>query len=184
MEHPDVDRAAVIGRPGHDGRCQLIAFYQSSRLIDPAEWQARLRDRLPAYMVPFTLCPIDALPLTAQGKIDRRRLADLEVGDAARPVHAPAVTPTEKLVVATFERRMGIARIGLRDNFFDLGGHSLMAIQITAELSQALGKEVALRDIFSAPDVGALALKLDDRLEDGSATGLALFREDSYEVVL
>jgi acyl-coenzyme A synthetase/AMP-(fatty) acid ligase/acyl carrier protein len=184
LEHPDVERVAVLGRPGPDGRSRLIGFYQSSRPVDLSEWQARLRDRLPAYMVPSALCPVEAFPVTAQGKIDRRRLADLAVGDDIRPDHVAPVTPTEKLVVAAFERRFGIARVGLRDNFFDLGGHSLMAIQITAELGQSLGKEVPLRDLFSAPDVGALAAILDDRPEDGSVTGLAMFKEDGHEVVL
>ena len=153
VNYQSMDRVGVAGapgrracrgpwsaRPGRSEPTRRVLPVEPPR-SDLSEWQARLRDLLPAYMVPSVLCPVEAFPVTAQGKIDRRRLADLAVGDDIRPDHVVPVTPTEKLVVAAFERRFGIARVGLRDNFFELGGHSLMAIQITAELGQSLGKK-------------------------------------------
>ncbi|WP_165223862.1 non-ribosomal peptide synthetase [Aquisphaera insulae] len=183
-EHPDVDRVAVVGVPGDGGLCRLVAYYQSRRSIDRAEWRGRLRERLPAFMVPSTLCPVDEMPVTEQGKIDRRELARRGVVDESRPPYVPPATPSERLVAEVFERVLRRQPIGLRDNFFDLGGHSLLAIQITAEIGRDSRRHVPLRDFFSARDVGAVAEAIDRCPEEADAIELSMFGEGSLELVL
>ena len=114
----------------------------------------RLSARLPDYMVPTHIVVLDEFPLTSSGKIDRKALPAPVF--AATPFRAPQ-TQTEKIVAGVFAEVLGVERVGLDDDFFALGGDSLIAIRVSARLQLALGREVPVRYLFDASTVGGLA---------------------------
>ncbi|MFD3743697.1 non-ribosomal peptide synthase/polyketide synthase [Nocardia sp. NPDC058633] len=154
-------RAAVaVAETDERAGARLIAYAAVTDLT-PGEEQtiaARLRGELaaelPAYMVPAALVVLDALPLNANGKVDRTALPAPEFVEAA--FRAP-VTAVEQLVAQTFTEVIGCSTVGLDDDFFALGGNSLMATRLTARLGAALGAHVAVAAVFDAPTVAALA---------------------------
>ncbi|WP_061295929.1 non-ribosomal peptide synthetase [Herbidospora cretacea] len=118
---------------------------------------AALRERLPAYMVPSVVVPLDALPLTPNGKVDRLALPAPVRGTGEI---APR-TATERVVAEAFAEVLGIDRVGAEADFFAVGGHSLLATKVTARLTRRLGVEIPVRELFGAPTVEALAAVLD-----------------------
>ncbi len=128
-----------------------------------------LAERLPDYMVPAAFCVLEALPLTAQGKLDRRALPSPEPGrDADEAAFEPPVTPTEQILAGLWSQVLGIARVGSGDDFFRLGGHSLLATQLLARLRGLLGVEVALRALFQNPTLAAFAAVVDAAIQAGA----------------
>ncbi|MYS82520.1 condensation domain-containing protein, partial [Embleya scabrispora] len=124
--------------------------------------RAYLRERLPEYMVPAGFVPLDRLPLTVNGKLDRRALPSPDAG-AGRTTTRPPSGATELALSALFAEVLGVADIGAEDNFFDLGGHSLLAARLAAKARGTLGVEIAIRDVFTAPTTAALAALLAER---------------------
>ena len=117
-----------------------------------------LAERLPAYMVPDAMVLLDALPLTPNGKVDRRSLpapdgvrSELEAG------YVPPRNPVEETLVGIWSQLLGVERVGIHDNFFDLGGHSLLTTQLVSRLRNAFQIEVALTTFFEDPTVAGLA---------------------------
>jgi amino acid adenylation domain-containing protein len=164
--HPAVRAAAVVARPDHAGDKTLVAYIvgqeQAAELPSAAEVAAELRpflrQRLPDYMTPGVFVPLAALPLTANGKVDRHALPapDRE----ARPVTAavtPPSTPAQQQLAALWSELLGIAQVGIHDNFFELGGHSLLATQLIAQVRAAFEVDIALLDFFTAPTIAQLA---------------------------
>ncbi len=116
-----------------------------------------LATQLPPHAVPSTIMPIDALPLTPSGKVDRRALPE---PNAQRPelescFVAPR-TPAEELLAGIWSEVLGLFRVGIHDNFFELGGHSLLGAQVISRLRDALGIELPLRFLFESPTVSGL----------------------------
>ncbi len=168
-EHPDVAGAAVAlwgtdrlaayfaARPGADAMSLVPAL------------RAHLRERLPEFMLPAAFVPLAALPITASGKLDRRALP---APDGHRGAAGEFVAPrseVEGLIAAIWQQVLGVERVGTGDNFFDLGGHSLLLVEVQAKLRERLGEEVALLDLFKFPSVGALAGHLHGRRAGGEA---------------
>ncbi|WP_258079807.1 non-ribosomal peptide synthase/polyketide synthase [Nocardia cyriacigeorgica] len=142
---------------------ELLVAYVVTRGgdADPAAAvDARLREALPSYMVPSAYVRLDAMPLTGSGKLDRKALPDPEL--AAATFRAP-VTRAEQTVADIFAQTLGVDRVGLDDDFFALGGNSLVATQIAARIAALLDTDVPVRMLFECPTVGALA----DRLSVG-----------------
>ncbi|HEY1381336.1 MAG TPA: amino acid adenylation domain-containing protein, partial [Gemmataceae bacterium] len=159
-KHPAVRQAAVLARPDEAGRLQLVAYVVGAGELDPAELAAVLRRGLPEFMLPAAWVVLPELPLTAGGKVDRRALPAPATAKAARAYVAPR-KPTERKIATVWAELFNAARVGIEDNFFDLGGNSLMAVQLAARLSRALGREVSVRTILFYPTVAALAKAVD-----------------------
>ncbi|MFF2393834.1 non-ribosomal peptide synthase/polyketide synthase [Nocardia sp. NPDC058114] len=159
----EVRAAVAIATTDERAGARLIAYAAVADLApgDEPAIAARLRGELaadlPAYMVPAALVVLDALPLNANGKVDRKALPEPQFAEAA--FRAP-VTAVEQLVAQTFTEVIGCAAAGLDDDFFALGGNSLMATRLAARLGAALGVHVAVAAVFDAPTVGALAAHL------------------------
>jgi amino acid adenylation domain-containing protein len=165
-QHPAVRESVVIVREDRPGDRRLVAYY----VADPAasglgdELRGLARAALPEYMVPAALVPLDALPLTSNGKVDRRALPAPALGPAEPPGgSAPPQTETEQTIAAIWQEVLGVEHVGRYDNFFDLGGHSLLAARLVARMREAVGADLALRNMFGAPTVAGLAELIDAR---------------------
>jgi amino acid adenylation domain-containing protein len=146
----------------------IVAYYVAANAVAPPiddALRAYLSDRLPAPMVPSAFVAMDALPLTANGKIDRRALPrprTLRVGSASADRVLPR-TPFEKDLAAIWSRALGFDEIGVHDNFFALGGHSLMAAQVASSLLAELGVDVPLSVLFEKPTIAELSAAVSPR---------------------
>ena len=160
--HPSVAQAAVIGRedPGGDKRLVGYVVAQSGQRADPALLRAHLAESLPDYMVPAAIVLLDALPLTLNGKLDRKALPAPDFAGAKGRWRAPR-SPQEEILCTLFGEALGVPRVGIEDNFFELGGHSLLATRLVSRIRVALGLEVAIRSLFEAPTVAELAERLN-----------------------
>jgi amino acid adenylation domain-containing protein len=182
--HDRVRQAVVLAREDQPGDKRLVAYVvvdgEPRSII--AEVRSRLRESLPRYMVPAAFVPLEAIPLTPSGKIDRRALPS---PDGSRPFPdqgfvAPR-TPTESTVAEIWRDVLRMKEIGIHENFFDLGGHSFLAVRIVERLWTALGVELPLRSVFDTPTVAALAEAIEARLfsaEQEPPRTLVLEREE------
>jgi acyl carrier protein len=134
------------------------------RELDPAALREQCRGRLPGYMIPSAFAALDELPLTPNGKLDRRALQALGQVAAAGgggDFVAPE-SETELALAAIWGELLGLERIGTLDNFFDLGGHSLLSVQVTARVRDRLGVRITPRDLM-LQSLGQLASVLEER---------------------
>jgi len=163
-QHPAVREVVVIAREDAPGDKRLVAYlvaeHAPADLVD--QLRALIRAALPEYMVPADFLRVDALPRTANGKLDRKALPAPSGGAAAPRAGAVAPrTPTEEMVMGLFRGVVGRTDFGVFDSFFDLGGHSLMAARLMSQLRAAAGVDLPLRSLFERPTVAALAEAVD-----------------------
>ncbi|MCD7440504.1 non-ribosomal peptide synthase/polyketide synthase [Streptomyces lincolnensis] len=153
---PEVSQAAVVLREDRPGDKRLVAYVVAAAggTADPDALRAHVAATLPEYMVPSAVVPLDALPLTLNGKLDRRALPAPDHGsDVGR--RGPR-TEREKVLCGLFADVLGLAEVGVDDGFFDLGGDSIMSIQLVSRARRA-GLELSVRDVFEQRTVAALA---------------------------
>ncbi|MCY1023016.1 non-ribosomal peptide synthetase [Pyxidicoccus sp. MSG2] len=158
-QHAAAARVAVVAHEASPGEARLVAWVvlKPGQTLDAAALRTFLKERLPDYMVPSAFEALESLPLTPSGKVDRRslRARAAPTGNAAEYV-APA-TPEELALAGIWTELLGRTRIGARDDFFALGGHSLMAAQIVSRVREALGVELPLTAVFESPTLSGLA---------------------------
>ncbi|WP_081225302.1 non-ribosomal peptide synthetase [Mycobacterium avium] len=147
-----VEHAAVIAREDRPGDKRLVGYITGT--ADPAEVRAQLGERLPGYMVPSAVVVLDALPLTVNGKLDTRALPAPEYSDVDR-YRAP-VTAIEEILADIYAQVLGVERVGVDDSFFDLGGDSILSMQVVAR-ARAAGVICRPRDVFTEQTVARLA---------------------------
>jgi amino acid adenylation domain-containing protein len=173
--HPSLREAVVTAREDERDGSRLVAYAvpRSDTAPDSAELRAWLSERLPSYMVPGALLLLDRLPLTHNGKIDRRALPDPgPAGPAAGEGTVAPRTPVEETVAAVWCELLERDTIGVHDGFFDLGGHSLLAMQAVSRLRDAFGIDLPLRRLFDAPTVAGLAAAIAEAQKQGTASAL------------
>jgi hypothetical protein len=161
VAHPQVAQAAVAAREdGLGGGKELVGYVVAApgAALDPAALRLHLSERLPDYMVPGALVLLERLPLTANGKLDRRALPAPE-RRSQEDYRAPR-TPEEQVLCELFAEVLGLERVGLGDNFFALGGHSLLATRLVSRIYTALGIPLSLHDIFVARTVQDLEITI------------------------
>ncbi|HEV2149164.1 MAG TPA: amino acid adenylation domain-containing protein, partial [Longimicrobiaceae bacterium] len=170
-EHGGVRDAVVVAREDAPGEKRLVAYLVPEPGAEAVlgAVQKRVRERLPEYMAPAAYVILDSLPLTANGKADRRALPAPE-GSGGDAYVAPR-SPTEEILAGIWAEVLRVERVGVRDDFFELGGHSLLGMQIVARVRQALGVRVPLLAVFKTPTVAALAGRLDALLRAGTLDG-------------
>ena len=166
-QHPQVREAFVLTIPDTAKQQRLVAYVVGNTPVPVvSDLREHLRKTVPDYMVPSTIVLIDKLPLTDNGKIDRKALPAPNAADtvATDECQAPG-TETEKGVAQVFAEVLDIPAVGLRDNFFELGGHSLLATRTLVRLRERFGIEVPLTALVQAPTVEGLSRWLDSALE-------------------
>ncbi|OCB37134.1 non-ribosomal peptide synthetase [Mycobacterium malmoense] len=180
-----VEQAAVIAREDRPGDKRLVGYITGT--ADPAEVRAQLGERLPAYMVPVAVVVLDALPLTVNGKLDKRALPAPEYQKAGGEYRAPA-TAVEETLADIFAGVLGLQRVSVEDSFFDLGGDSLSAMRVIAEVNTALDANLSVRTLFEAPTVRRLGQRAErdasgaDELEAGGPTFASVHGRDATQV--
>ncbi|MCZ4560639.1 non-ribosomal peptide synthase/polyketide synthase [Rhodococcus sp. IEGM 1401] len=166
LAHPDVNQAtAVVATTGAGDQLVGYVVPAPGSTLDPAEVRTFVGGALPKYMVPATVMVLAEFPLNTSGKLDRKALPEpvFEV----REFRTPA-TPVEEIVAEIYAELLGVQRVGSDDDFFDLGGNSLIATRVAARVSAALGKKVGVRDLFEASTVAALAARAESRIDDAN----------------
>ncbi|MFL6253473.1 MAG: amino acid adenylation domain-containing protein, partial [Pyrinomonadaceae bacterium] len=158
FNHPRVREAVVLAREDEVGDARLVAYLVAAEDSQPdaSELRSFLRQRLPDYMVPSAFVLLEEMPLTENGKVDRRALPAPEAQETSEAYVAPR-TPMEEMLASIWAEVLKVERVGVEDNFFDLGGHSLLAFQLVTRVRQTFRVEVLLRNLFAAPTVAGLA---------------------------
>src|SRR5690606_38703426 len=154
--HPQVTQAAVVVRPDQHGDKRLVGYTVGR--AEPKELRAHLAERLPDYMIPAALVPIERMPLTANGKLDTASLPEPAAtgsGQGRKPR-----TAAEETLCRLFAEVLGTDEVSIDDNFFELGGHSLLGTRLLARVRAELGAELTIRSLFEHPTVAGLAEQL------------------------
>jgi len=158
LRHPLVKKCAVRVYQDQGERNRLAAYLIAGDGMSASTIRRFLRERLPEYMIPSDFVMVDALPLTPAGKVDRRALP---LPDRTRPdLDSTFVAPhteTQSLIAKIWSQILGVEHVGVYDDFFDLGGHSLMATQILSRLRDSVNVEIPLRAMYEIPTVANLA---------------------------
>ncbi|MEA2147161.1 MAG: hypothetical protein QOG59_2748 [Solirubrobacteraceae bacterium] len=163
-QRPEIRTAAVTGREDPTGQTRLVAYLQSAGASRPAasDLRAFLSEHVPNYMVPSLYIALAEIPLTPNGKVDLDALPEPEWDRAAvADAFVAPRTDSERTLAEIWSRVLSVPEVGANDNFFALGGHSLVAMQVMSRVRDELGVALKLRAIFDAPTVAELALAVD-----------------------
>ncbi|MFB9902945.1 amino acid adenylation domain-containing protein [Allokutzneria oryzae] len=168
---PAIDQAVVISSEGQ----RLVAYFVPDAEVERpsvADLRARLKRVLPDYMVPSAFVPVDAIPLTPNGKVDRAALPEPDMGrelSRRRPR-----TRYERVLCELFAELLGMPEIGVDDNFFEFGGHSLLAMRLVSRFRSVAGVDLPVRAVFETPTVVGLANGISDPAADGAPDALGV----------
>jgi amino acid adenylation domain-containing protein/FkbM family methyltransferase len=168
VQHPSVREAVVLVREGERGDKRIVAYVVSveGQQVSTSELRAHIKDKLPEHMVPSLFVMLDEMPLTVNGKVDRRALPALEAvrGAGTGEDFVAPRTPVEEVVAGIWSEVLGMEQVGAHDDFFDLGGHSLLATQVMSRIREAFQVEIALRELFEGSTVAELAQQVEAAL--------------------
>ncbi|WP_103352219.1 non-ribosomal peptide synthetase [Amycolatopsis sp. CA-128772] len=166
LSRPDVREAVVVAREDRPGVKRLVAYVAGD--ADPAVLRAATADRLPPYMVPAAFVPLEAMPLTHHGKLDRDALPDPDWQAQVRAAHTAPRTPAEEALAEIWADVLGVPDIGVDADFFELGGDSILGARALARIRARFGAELSPRVVFDARTIAKLAELLPD---DGGPAG-------------
>ncbi|AUB41615.1 Glutamate-1-semialdehyde aminotransferase [Nostoc flagelliforme CCNUN1] len=161
-QHPAVRESVVIAREETSTEKRLVAYIvPTSHSVSDHDFRNFLKAKLPEYMIPASFVILKALPLTANGKLDRNALpAPEEVVSRETTFIAPR-TPVEEVLAGIWAQLLGIPQVSIDDNFFDLGGHSLLATQVISRIRTTFGVEIPLPQLFESANLAALAAQIE-----------------------
>lgn len=174
-QHPAIKENIVLVREEKAGDKRLVAYVvlKQTASIETETLLDFLRHKLPSYMLPSRFLFLEKLPVTTNGKVDRRALSELSIAKAAKEEgFIPAQTPVEKILAAIWSDILGVEQVGLQDNFFELGGHSLLATQIITRIRDAFQIDISLSRLFEAPTLANLATAVQQAQMRGEAFSL------------
>jgi amino acid adenylation domain-containing protein len=175
-QHPAVSSGVVVAREDTPGEKELVAYMvpAAGATLNAGELRDFLRQRLPDYMVPGQFVSLDSLPLNANGKLDRSALPKpngngLRQGEA----YVGPRTPVEEALVKILAPLLKLERVGVNDNFFLLGGHSLLGTQLIARVGETFGVDLTLLKLFDHPTVAGMSVEIEDLILAKLAAGAA-----------
>jgi natural product biosynthesis luciferase-like monooxygenase protein len=157
--HAAVQQAVVVAREDEPGDVRLVAYAvpRAGQPLEPGELRGFLQQRLPEYMVPSAFVELSTLPLTPNGKVDRKALPAPSSARSARNTYVAPQGQLEQQIAELWQAALKVDQVGVNDNFFDLGGHSLLMVQVHAKLRETLGRDIPLMKLLEHPTVSALA---------------------------
>jgi natural product biosynthesis luciferase-like monooxygenase protein len=166
-QQPGIVDAVVVAREDTAGTQQLVGFVVPAAGVHPDLERIRLdlRDQLPDHLIPGRLVQLSALPMTPNGKVDRNALPSREAGSIPRAAGAPArppATDVERQIKDVWERVLNVDGIGVNDNFFEVGGHSILAVKVQSALSRLFGERLPIIELFRRPTIARLAAYFAD----------------------
>ncbi len=156
LKHGEIKEAAVIAKVDNNGNMYLCGYIVSERELTVSELKEHLVKNLPDYMVPSYFITLDKLPLSANGKLDRKALPEPDGNINTGVEYVAPTNETEEILAAIWREVLGIEEIGINDNFFELGGHSLKATSVAAKIHKQLNVEIPLKEIFNIPTIRGL----------------------------
>ena len=183
VKHAGVKEAAVVVREDEGRSKYLVAYVVPSGLeagkvaAVPQDLRSNLQEHLPEYMQPSAFVCLSALPRTPNGKVDRNALPGLNLAEMAKVSYVAPANETERRVAAVWEEVLGIPTISATANFFDVGGHSLLAAQLLARIDRSFGKKVPLAALFQSPTIRQMAALLVGKTPSHSIEGVATIQQ-------
>jgi amino acid adenylation domain-containing protein len=172
MSHPGVRECAVVAQADGAGGQRLVGYFVAAQDDAPAveELRRHLLRQLPDYMVPTAWLALPALPLMLNGKVDHKALpAPPTLRPQLTAQYVAPATEAERILTEIWQRVLQVEQVGVEDNFFDLGGHSLLLLKVHGEVQQAFGRELPVVELFQYPTISTLAAHLS-RTDDAAAT--------------
>jgi nonribosomal peptide synthetase DhbF len=169
LTHPRVRQAVALAREDKPGEKQLIAYTVADQgmPIEARELRAHLKKSLPNYMIPHLFVALDEIPLTATGKFDHKALPAPRANADARHGSTASRSATEDRLVPIWGDILKLESIGIDDNFFEIGGHSLLAVKLINAVHAELGVKLPLQVLFGAPSIHEFAALIDENLQSG-----------------
>ncbi|WP_036702532.1 phosphopantetheine-binding protein, partial [Paenibacillus sp. OSY-SE] len=153
--------AIVIARQDESGQKTLCAYFTAHAELMAGDLRAALSQELPVYMIPTHLVQVDQMPLTPNGKVDRRALPEPEGLIMTGIEHVAPRSPLESKLAHIWQEVLGLEKVSVKDSFFEIGGHSLRATTLASKLHKELHVSLLLRDIFRHPTIEELARLID-----------------------
>ena len=165
-KHASVKECVVVAQENVGGQKDLVAYIapQSDGLITSAELRNYIKERLPGYMVPASFILLDRIPLTSNGKIDRKALASLKVKEERSEDREREMSAVEEIIAGIWKEVLGLESVGLKEDFFVIGGHSLLATQVASRIRRAFKVELTLRTLFEKKTIAELAELVERQL--------------------
>jgi amino acid adenylation domain-containing protein len=156
--HPQIQQTVVITTEDILGDKRLVAYIvKTDDSITTNQLREFLTQKLPEYMIPGTFVSLDTIPLTPNGKIDKKALLEISTETISNLEYIPPGNPTEEIIAEIFASVLNIQKVGIHDNFFSLGGHSLLATQVISRVRQTFAVDVPLRNLFEEPTIANLS---------------------------
>ena len=188
IAHPAIREAVVIANVEENGDKRLVAYIvetkyseQNEKHLTTTGLRSFLQASLPDYMLPAAFAFLTELPLTPNGKIDRNALPDLKSIDKKNTNYAPAIDLIEKQLVAIWEEVLGVHPIGINDNFFEIGGNSLISIRLLLQIQKRIDSKIILSDIFHALTIRELAFRLNNHEDVHSMSSMVCIQHGTIQ---
>nr|QEO73861.1 condensation domain-containing protein [uncultured bacterium] len=161
-----LSESVVVARAEGEGEKRLVAYVVAAAELEVNELHAYLETKLPEYMIPSVFVELTELPLTTNGKVDRKALAAAELEFAVTREYEAPRTAVEELLAGIWSEVLGVERVGVHDNFFELGGHSLLATQVISRVRETFTLELPLRSVFEAPQLSDFAETVEQGMRE------------------
>ena len=181
-QHPVISDVAVVPYKEADDTYSLVAYYIANEEVTPEDISSYCSEKLPKYMCPAYFMNIPAMPLTVNGKLNKKQLPKPGTNSQENESFVAPETPTEKRLAAIWEEVLDKDRISVLENFFKIGGHSLRATKVISRIHQELGVNADLKDLFLMPTIKELAQELDKADKKAYQNIVPLAEQELYEV--
>ncbi|WP_262487635.1 non-ribosomal peptide synthetase [Flavobacterium tructae] len=158
-----VSQCCVLAKEDTAGNKRLIGYVVLEEALDKEKLQKQLKLSLPEYMVPQLWVALEEMPLTSNGKLDKKSLPDPDISDLSNTVYVAPRSETELQLAEIWQNLLGIEQVGIHDNFFELGGHSLLATRLVSMIRKELITEVSIREIFEYATISELGIHLSSQ---------------------
>lgn len=182
LQHDSIKDAVVIDRADTEGNKYLCAYIVTARELKIPELREHLNKELPEYMVPSFFIRLDSIPLTQNGKVDRKALPEPDGSIDSGVEYVAPTTELERKLAAIWQEVLGIERIGINDDFFAHGGHSLKATVLVAKIHKELDVNIPLKEVFTSPTIKAQALYISKAEQSIYASIQPIAKQEYYPV--